>query len=85
MLSAAPTSSETSSTCRISPRAKASTRVLGMMDKKNFTAVNWPPALEASVTAWLATRLAACRPTPGLNTFTTTMPTSMPTVDSTSK
>jgi hypothetical protein len=82
---AAPVSTETNSTCRISPFAKASTRVLGMMLRKNFTAVNPPAAAVALVTPAETVRLVACRPTPGWTTLTRMKPRTRPTVLTTSK
>ena len=64
-LSAAPTSSEMSSTCRISPLANASTIVLGMMLIANPSAVKWLAAPDRLLIAGSMAMLLACRPAPG--------------------
>ena len=72
-------------TCRISPLANAPTSVFGMMDRAKPTAVKWLAAEVIEMTLLPSVRLVACRPTPGWKTFTAMKPSSMPTVDITSK
>ena len=82
---AAPVRMETSRTCRISPRAKASTRVVGMMLRKKPMAVKPWARVATRLTPSLATRWVACRPVPGWTRLTTTKPVSRPSVLTTSK
>ena len=56
-----------------------------MMDRKKPTAVKWLAAVVMEVTLLPSVRLVACSPTPGWNTLTAIKPSTMPSVDITSK
>ena len=79
-VNAMPTRSEMNKTCRISPLAKASTSVVGMMLSRKFTTVSLLAAADAPAIIALGASSLAWSPNPGRNTFTAIAPTTMPSV-----